>query len=268
MRTAAEHYPFFHAPFLAMAHRGGALLPDNLGRENSVHAFTRAAELGFRYFETDVHTTADGTLIAFHDDRLDRVTDTSGVIAELPWREVRRARIGGHDPIPTLDELLETFPEQRFNIDIKAPGAIEPLAATITAHGAEARVCVGSFGIDRIRAFRRLMGSGVATSVSRTGVAWARFVPVLPRFLPAAGQALQVPVDTVVQGRPVRLVTSGLIAAAHATGRQVHVWTIDDATVMHELVDLGVDGLISDRIDTLRDVLQERGLWACGNKFA
>lgn len=266
MRSAAQQFPFFDVPFIAMAHRGGALLPDNVGRENSVHAFANAAHLGYRYLETDVHATADGTLIAFHDDRLDRVTDRSGVIAELPWAEVRRARIGGHDPIPTLDELLETFPEHRFNIDIKAPGAVEPLAATITAHRAGDRVCVGSFGMDRIRAFRRLAGDRVATSVSRAGVAWTRFVPVLPRLLPAAGQALQIPIDTTVAGRPVRLVTPGLIAAAHATGRQVHVWTIDDPAVMHDLLDLGVDGLISDRIDTLREVLVGRGLWAAGNK--
>lgn len=261
MRSAASQHPFFDAPFIAMAHRGGALLPDNIGRENTVHAFARAVELGYRYLETDVHVTADGTLIAFHDDRLDRVTDGAGPIAGLPWTEVRQARIGGQDAIPTLDELLESFPEQRFNIDIKAPGATEPLAATIRAHAAECRVCVGSFGNDRLRAFRRLAGNRIATSTSRAGVTWTRFVPLLSRLRPAAGQALQIPVETMVAGRPVRLVTPTLIATAHATDRHVHVWTVDDADLMHELLDLGVDGLISDRIDVLRAVLLDRGLW-------
>lgn len=260
-RPTAAHYPFFDSPFVAMAHRGGALLADNVDRENSVHAFANAVQLGFRYLETDVHTTADGTLVAFHDDRLDRVTDRAGLIAELPWAEVRRARIGGRDPIPTLDELLETFPEQRFNIDLKAPGAVAPLVSAIDAHRAHARVCVGSFGVERIRAFRSLMGTRVATSLSRAGVAWTRFVPLLPRILGAPGVALQIPLTTQVAGRTLRLVTPGLITRAHGAGKQVHVWTIDDSATMHQLIDLGVDGLISDRIDVLAQVCVERGLW-------
>ncbi|MDO5683992.1 MAG: glycerophosphodiester phosphodiesterase [Propionibacteriaceae bacterium] len=259
-RTPTQH-PYFDAPFIAMAHRGGALLPANIGRENTVHAFAHARDLGYRYFETDVHVTSDGVLVAFHDDRLDRVTDRTGLIADLPWAEVRRARIGGQDPIPTLDELFETFGEQRFNIDIKAPGAVEPLAAVIRSHRAQDRVCVGSFGVDRIRAFRRLMGTHVPTSLSQVGVGWTRFVPILPRFCPAPGAALQIPVRTEIGGRTVRLVTPRLLARAHAAGRQVHVWTIDEPSEMHELLDLGVDGLISDRIDTLREVCQERGHW-------
>lgn len=260
-RSHSTHYPYFDQPFIAMAHRGGALLPANLGRENTVHAFARAVDLGYRYLETDVHVTSDGVLVAFHDDRLDRVTDRTGLLAELPWSEVREARIGGLEPIPTFDELLETFGEQRFNIDIKAPGAIEPLARSIVAHAAQDRVCVGSFGVDRIRAFRRLMGSAVPTSLSQIGVAWTRFLP-LARVLPAPGMALQIPVHTEIRGRRIRLVTPELIARAHAAGRHVHVWTIDDPAEMHALVDLGVDGLISDRIDVLREVCEERGLWS------
>lgn len=261
-RLRASQHPYFDAPFIAMAHRGGALLPANIGRENTLHAFARAVELGYRYLETDVHATADGTLVAFHDDRLDRVTDRAGLIAELPWAEVRKARIGGHDAVPTLDELFDAFPDRRFNIDIKAPGAVEPLVRTIAAHRAEDRVCVGSFGVDRIRAFRRRTGGSVATSLSQVGVAWTRFLPLVPRVLPAPGLALQIPVHTEIRGRQVRLVTPGLIARAHAAGLQVHVWTIDDPQVMHELLDLGIDGLISDRIDVLREVCEERRLWS------
>lgn len=238
------------------------MLPANVGRENSIHAFTNAVQLGYRYLETDVHTTADGVCVAFHDSRLDRVTDRTGAIAELPWSEVRQARIGGQDAIPTLDELLDTFTDQRFNIDIKAPGAIEPLASIIEAHRAQSRVCVGSFTGSSLRAFRRLVGTRVATSVSQLGVAWTRFAPLIPRVLPAAGLALQIPIATKIAGREVRLLSPSLIVAAHAAGRQVHAWTIDDRNLMHELLDLGVDGLISDRIDILKEVLIERGLWA------
>jgi glycerophosphoryl diester phosphodiesterase len=260
-RPSATEFAYFDTPFIALAHRGGALLPANRWRENSRHAFTQAAELGYRYLETDVHATADGVLIAFHDDQLDRVTDGTGRIADQRWVDVRRARIGGQDPIPTLAELLETFPEHRFNIDIKAPGAIAPLAATIDAFGAHDRICVGSFGHDRLRAFRRLMGPRVATSVGRPGVAWTRFVPLLPRLVNDVGVVLQIPVRWPIAGREVRLVTRDLVRRAHAAGKLVHVWTIDDAAEMNALIDLGVDGLVSDRIDVLREVCRARGIW-------
>lgn len=261
-RPIAADYAYFDRPFIAMAHRGGALLAANLERENTRHAFTEAAALGYDYFETDVHVTADGVLVAFHDDRLDRVTDRPGLIAERTWGEIAAARIGGRDSIPTLAELLETFPDHRFNIDIKAPGAIEPLARTINHHRAHDRVCVGSFGVDRILAFRRLMGTQVPTSVAGPGVAWTRFVPGLPRLLNDAGVVFQMPIDWEIAGRRVRLLTRELVDRAHAAGKLVHVWTIDDPDTMHELIDLGVDGLISDRIDILKEVCLERGLWA------
>lgn len=257
----ARDYAYFDRPFIAMAHRGGALLPVNRDRENSIHAFTTAVDLGFRYLETDVHATSDGVLVAFHDQRLDRVTGATGLIGDRPWREVSHARIGGQDPIPTLDEVLETFREQRINIDIKASAAIAPLVTAINRHRAHDRVCVGSFSESRIRAFRRAAGSRVATSVGRSGVVSTRFVPVLPRRVTSAGVVFQMPVDWAYRGRRVRLVTPQFLARAHAAGKLVHVWTIDDPQTMHELIDLGVDGLISDRIDVLKDVCVERNLW-------
>ena len=107
----ANHFPYFDgARPIAMAHRGGADYGPNAGLENSLTAFRNAVSLGYRYLETDVHATADGTVVAFHDPRLDRVTDASGAIADLPWSVVSQARIGGTEPAPTLDELLETSP--------------------------------------------------------------------------------------------------------------------------------------------------------------
>ena len=97
-------YPFLHWPGpLAFAHRGGA----SEAPENTMPAFEHAVRLGYRYLETDAHVTADGVLIAFHDDRLDRVTDRTGVIAELPWSEVQQARVDGREPIPLLEDLLD-----------------------------------------------------------------------------------------------------------------------------------------------------------------
>lgn len=257
----ARDYAYFDAPFLAFAHRGGALLEGNVGRENTLEAFARAVDLGYRYLETDVQVTRDGRLVAFHDEELDRVSDRRGKLVELSWDEVRAADVGG-SRVPLLDELLDAFPDARFNIDLKAPGAVEPLARAINAHRAHDRVCVGSFGVERIRAFRRLMGRQVATAVSPVGVAWTAFVPGLPRLIGPTGVADQMPISQRVAGREVRLLTPRFLAAAHARGAQVHIWTVDDEATMDELIDLGVDGIFTDRPDVLRRVLLRRGLWS------
>ncbi|MGI5952269.1 MAG: glycerophosphodiester phosphodiesterase [Brooklawnia sp.] len=261
MIRGATSYQYFDEPYAWMAHRGGYVSGEDASRENTLHAFAQAVELGYRYLESDVHATSDGYLIAFHDQVLDRVTDATGVVAELGFDQVRAARIAGRDQIPTLDEVLESFPGVRINIDIKAPGAIEPLVATIKAHRAQQRVCVSSFNAARLTRFRRLMGSGVATGFASPGVAWAAFVPVLPRMLPLAGQVFQVPLTTQVAGRTVRVLTPRLMASARAHDVRVHVWTVNEPAQMAELIGLGVDGLITDRTDVLKRVASSHGLW-------
>lgn len=257
----AVEYPYFAAPFVALAHRGGAHYPPNRGRENTRHAFAAAVALGYTYLETDVHATADGVLLAFHDDRLDRVTQLSGRIGTLPYARVQTARVAGTDPIPTLAELLETFPQARFNLDAKSLAAVEPLAQVIADHEAYDRVCVGSFGTYRLHRLRRRLGREVASSASPVGVAWNRFAPWLTRALNSPAAALQIPLRYRLAGHPVQVLTPALLRAAHRAGKQVHVWTVDDPGVMDSLIDAGVDGLVTDRPDRLRTVLDRRGLW-------
>lgn len=256
----ASDHVYFDAPFIALAHRGG-VTPSTLGIENTLPAFAEAVAMGFGYLETDVHATRDHHLVAFHDDHLDRVSDQRGAISDLTFEQVRAVRIGGRAQVPTLDELLGTFPRARFNIDIKAHGAIRLLAETIAAHHAEDRVCVASFSDQRLRAFRDLTRGRVATSCGPSATGLAATVPLVSRFLAGPGLAFQVPISHRVRGIRVPIVTPRFIRAAHASGRQVHVWTINDAAEMNRLIDLGVDGLVSDDIVTLKSVLQERGLW-------
>ena len=130
---------------LAFAHRGGAYHPEIEGLENTLAAFRHAVALGYTYLETDVHVTSDGVLLAFHDTVLDRVTDRTGSIAASTYAEVQRALIGGSEPVPTLGELFDAFPDARFNIDLKSEGAVEALAAFIEERDAWDRVLVGSF---------------------------------------------------------------------------------------------------------------------------
>ena len=257
----AGDFPYFDVPFAALAHRGGATYPGSLGRENTLHAFTESVALGYRYLETDVHATADGVLIAFHDSRLDRVTDLRGRIARTSYDQVRRARIHGLDHIPTLGELFTAFPDACFNIDAKAGGSIDLLARTVDEHRAHDRVCVSSFGITRLHRLRRLLGPRVASAASPVGISVNRFLPWLTAVLDTAAPVLQIPVDRRLFGLRLQVLTEGLIDAVHSAGKRVHVWTIDDPTEMGQLIDAGVDGIFTDRTDLLKDVLIGRGLW-------
>jgi glycerophosphoryl diester phosphodiesterase len=261
----AVDFPYLaDAPPVALAHRGGAGFAPNVGRENTLAAFGRAVDMGYRYVETDVHATQDGRLVAFHDSVLDRVSDLTGVIAALPYDAVREARIGGVEPIPLLSELFERFPGVRVNIDIKSDTALEPTIAEVLRHGATERVCIGSFSERRLRAARQALGPRVATAAGQVGTALLRFSPdALSRMLHTPAPVLQIPAVHRVRGRTITLVTPGLVRRAHLLGKHVHVWfhswSREDAAEMHRLLDLGVDGIVTDHIDVLRDVLAERG---------
>lgn len=245
---------------IGLAHRGGALHPANLGRENTFAAFEVAVAMGYRYLETDVHATADGVLLAFHDSLLERVTDAQGGIAALPYAVVREARIAGTDPIPTMAELFEAFPQVRFNIDVKSTGAIDPLVELIERHGAHDRVCIASFSALRLRAVRRRLGPTVATAATPPEIALLRLGPPgAERLLRSPSVVLQIPIWSRFAGRPIELVTASMVERVHAAGKQVHVWVVDDRAQMERLLDLGVDGIVSDRIDVLAEVLADRG---------
>lgn len=243
-----------------MAHRGGSLLPANVAIENTLSAFGHAVDLGYSYLETDVHATLDGTLVAFHDPDLSRVTQAPGLIADLTLQEVRKAFVGGREPVPTLDELFESFPGARFNIDMKAKGTESLLARAITRHGAEDRVCVGSFSPARIRRFRRLM-PGVTTAATTAEII-ALSAGRVRRTASEAEVVFQVPITHSVGPATLHLVTPRSIAAVHAAGRKIHVWTIDDEPTMRTLIDQGVDGIVTDRPDLLKAVLVDRGMWS------
>lgn len=240
----------------AFAHRGWHI-GDLSGLENSVPAFRRAFEQGYRYLETDVRATSDGRVIAFHDPRLDRVTDRQGVIADLRWSEVRRARIGGTEQIPLLAELLEEFPTARFNIDAKAGTAVTPLAELLINAKATDRVCLVSFADDRLTRLRAALGPDVALALGPLALFRLFRASALRRRFRTTAVAAQVPLS--YQG--VTIVTPRFIATAHAAGLEVHVWTIDEPAEMRRLLALGVDGIMTDRPELLRDVLMERGSW-------
>lgn len=237
---------------LAFAHRGGAAVDQNLGIENSLAAFTHAYELGYRYLEIDVRCSRDGVVYACHDARLDRLLDHDAAIADLESTEIDAALLGDREPIVRLDVLIEALPDARWNIDVKSDDAVDPTSDLLTRLGVLDRVCLASFAHARLVALRRRLPGVVTSASTREGAQM-----VLGLGVPTAPLIFQAP----VKHRGVPVVTRRFVERAHRAGKQVHVWTIDDPREMHHLLDLGVDGLMTDRTDLLKAVLLERGQW-------
>jgi glycerophosphoryl diester phosphodiesterase len=229
---------------LAFAHRGGAAH----GPENSWRAFEHAVGLGYSFLETDARATADGALVAFHDKTLDRLTGRPGEIARLPHREIAAARIGGTEPIPLLEDLLGAWPDVRFNVDVKEITAVRPLADVLRRTAAWDRVCICSFSARRLRAARRAVGRAVCTAASPAGIAAVQ----LGSRAGSPAQCAQV---------PAAVARAPFVRRAHGLGLHVHVWTVNDRALMESMLDLGVDGIITDQTVALREVLTARGQW-------
>ncbi len=242
-------YPFLDAGGpIAFAHRGATP-----GLENTLAAVRRVVGLGYRYVETDVRVTRDGVAVLLHDATLDRVSDRGGAVADLPWAEVARARIGG-EPVARLEDLLGSFPELRVNLDVKTPSAVGPLVAAVRRAGALDRVCVGSFHEGSLAAVRAALGPGLCTSLGPREVLGLR----LGTLRPGVGGCAQVPPRL----GPIRVIDRRFLAAARRRGLPVHAWTINRPAEMHRLLDLGVDGIMTDDAPALRDVLVAREAWA------
>ena len=237
---------------IAIAHRGGA----REAAENSLEAFRYAVDLGYRYLETDCHLTKDGVVVAFHDPELDRVSNETGAINSWLWEDLAEVPIHGNGTIATISQLLDIFPTIRFNIDVKSDDVALPLLDVLDRHGAYDRVCIGSFSDARLEKVRTARQGQVCTSFGPIAVlrcvAGSFGLPIGP----PSGHALQI--SPTVRGVP--LLSARLIKFAHNHDLFVHMWTIDDEAQMHELLDMGVDGIMTDRPSVLQRVFSERGL--------
>ncbi|MDA8544629.1 glycerophosphodiester phosphodiesterase [Alphaproteobacteria bacterium] len=252
MRPSAKYKYLDHQGVLAFAHRGG----DRVALENTMAAFQNAVGQGYRYLETDVHASKDGVVYAFHDDDLNRMVGEDMAISTLTAAEIDGLQMHGEHHIPTMAELFETFPEARFNIDAKAWPVVEPLIALINKTQTHERICIGSFSDARIKAVRRGVGD-VCHSVGPMGAARFRLGACGRLRLSYSAGAVQFPVSEF----GVPMVTPASVAYAHRRGLQVHVWTINDESTMHRLLDMGVDGVMTDDCALLKKVLLARNLW-------
>jgi glycerophosphoryl diester phosphodiesterase len=224
----------------AYAHRGWHL-DELVGLENTMAAFARAVAEGFEYLELDVHATADGVAVVHHDRTLDRTTDASGPVAAWTAGQLAGVRVRGahgHEPVPHLDDVLAALPDTRVTVELKSGAAVRPVLAVLDRLDAWDRVCLGGYQDAWLQAARRL----------------ARADGAAP---PVRGDLAQLP----YRFGGLTVVDEPVLRVAHATGREVHVWTVDDPDEMARLLDLGADGLITDRPDLLRDLLRARGAW-------
>lgn len=254
--AVAIPYPFLDHPGpIAFAHRGGSAEAP----ENSWAGFEYAISLGYRYLETDIRATADGVAVVLHDPTLDRVGSHPGVLSKMTWAEVRESKLQDGREAPLLEELLGAWPDVRWNIDVKTPEAIAPVVEALRRTGSVDRVLIASFAGQRSAQARAALGPALATGAGRWTVA----------ALVAAKVVAKVPVrsDAVAAQVPVRrwgvpIVDEAFVRVCHRAGLAVHVWTIDEPAEMDRLLDLGVDGIMTDRPSALKHVLERRGQWA------
>ena len=242
-----------HSP-LAFVHRGG-----DPARENTMAAFEDAVAMGYRYLEIDVRTSSDGVLVVFHDEALGRITDGTGPLSEKTWQELAALRLrSSGESLLRFDELLTRWDDVHLNVDLKDGASVEEFARLVEAHGAHDRVLAASFNDARRHRVRRALSRRVATSGG-----WA--VTALIVLLGPLGlmqrlgrrcteiDCVQVPIS---QGR-IRVVTPGFVRRCHRAGLQVHVWVVDEPAEMRRLLDMGVDGLMTDDAAALAQFMSE-----------
>ena len=242
-----------HPGILAFAHRGD----HDSGPENTMPAFAGAVDIGFKYLETDTHCTQDGMLIAFHDEHLDRLTNQNGKISELDYDVVRRAQVNGLEAIPRLDDLIQSFPQTRFNIDLKTDSTVKPFIDLVQKLKCIDRICVGAFSDKRVKAVKEALPN-VCTSLGPVNVCRAKLASYGVPFLKIEGQCAQIP----KRWGQITLPNTRFIRAMKQRGIQTHVWTVNDEREMTRLLEFGVEGIMTDREGVLKQVLKAKGVWS------
>jgi glycerophosphoryl diester phosphodiesterase len=243
---------------IAFAHRGG----DEKFPENTMAAFQDAYQLGYRHFETDVHYTIDKELVAFHDDNLARLLGVKTTIAELTKKQRRSITFGENQHVPLLTELFTSFPDVYFHIDAKSSAAVIPLAEVIKSHHAEGRVCVSSFTAKNVLQLRKLLPD-VYTTATQRELAKIRYRTPIAKLPELHNRILSIPIYALHDRQPQRiaLITPKSIKRFHSKGCKVFVWTINTEQEMHTLLDMGVDGIFTDKLRVLKKVLESRKQW-------
>lgn len=245
---------------LILAHRGGGAEAP----ENTPEAFQALRDIQVFHVETDAHLSADGQVVLNHDPKVDRTYPAKGEIRQMPWSQLEQLRGVDGGRMIRLADALESFPDMYFNVDAKSAEVALPLLDVVREHEALGRVLIASFDESRLRLLRsrepRLVTSLGVAAVTRLVAASQLAQPATRLHVPGPLEgvwAVQVPEKMGV----IRVVDRRFVATAHALGCAVHVWTVNEESQMHRLLDLGVDGLITDHPTLARRILEERCQW-------
>jgi len=236
------------------AHRGLAVDAP----ENTMLAFAKAVAAGAQYIETDVHVSLDGVAVVAHDPGLARVAGRDIKVSQLTMAELRRIELGDGQGFCSLADALDGFPETRFNVDVKITGAVLPAARAIREIRAVDRVLVTSFDEAR-RAAAVEQLPGIASSASARRFLMA-LISAKAGISPATKRALSglVAIQVPEKALGLRVTTQRMISRVHDLGLEMHVWTINEPQRMSHLLDLGVDGIVTDRADLALEVVKSR----------
>ncbi|SDE50030.1 glycerophosphodiester phosphodiesterase family protein [Pseudonocardia oroxyli] len=246
----SDHHPYLDGPHPRIyAHRGWHV-GELAGLENTLAGFAHAVERGYAYLELDVHASADGVPMVHHDHTLDRTTDASGPLVARQADELAEVRVGGREPVPRLETVLAALPDTRVTIELKSDDVVAPTLAVLERLDAWDRVCLGSASDARLRR-ARAAGPRLLTSMGTGSVFGLRtWAWTGRRLLPIAGGLAQLPHRV----GPLTVTDAAVLRRARELGVEVHVWTVNDPAEMRALLDLGVDGLLTDRPDLLIDL--------------
>ena len=234
---------FLESEFQGFVHRGDT----SIFLENTIEAFQSAVSLGYQYLETDLRETSDGKIITFHDPNLKRITGANITISETKFSDIRMRRLPSREIIPTIDELLEEFPDSFFNMDLKVNQIEEKVLKKINSHNALERVCLGSFNSKIIKKINSLEPK-ILTSMGISQV-------IMYKFFQKNNLSKLIQIPTHWKG--IKVITKKFIDRLHNDGLKVHVWTINKETEMQSLIDLGVDGIMTDNASGLIKVMKQ-----------
>jgi len=252
---------------IVMAHRGGM----GLWPENTLYAFEHAARIGVHVMEVDVRQTKDGEIVVIHDEVVDRVSNGKGAVTDKTLEELKSldfayhfVKDGGGKPelrgtgvtISTLREIFKRLPDSYYNIDIKVNSAafVRDVLKVVREERMLEKVVIGSFYDNIVDLVNREAGEFTTSASSRE--AWIIFLLNkigLGRLHQPAGVAYQIPVTH----KGMEVVTPSFVRTAHSLGQEVHVWTIDDPVEISRLLEMGVDGIVTNRPDLAVEVIKE-----------
>ena len=247
-------HPFFKGhSFYGFVHRGG----DEEKTENTLEAFQYSSDLGFVFMETDVQLTSDGKVVIFHDNDLKRIAGLNKKVSDLSFKKIKEIDLIHGGRIPSLEETLSSFPNLRFNIDIKVDSAVDETIKIVKNFNAFNKVCLAAFSSKRLRRIRELTNSDLCSSMGQAEIVRLLLSSYGLNFRASPGLCAQVPVSQF--GIPI--VTKRFIKKIHDLNKLIHVWTIDETQEMYRLIDLGVDGLMTDKPTVLKEALVARNLF-------